>query len=167
MSSLIRNILAASTVVALAACSSGVKLNNGAGSANGAGANARSVAPVSAVDELNNPNSPLAQRSVFFDFDSYTVKDSYKSMLEAHAKYLIAHPNRHVLVQGNTDERGTSEYNLALGEKRAEAVVKVLELLGVPSSQLEAVSFGKEKPKALGHNEAAWAENRRADLAYQ
>ena len=153
---------------ALAGCHSGVKLNQEGGPAKGNYANSQpaNVAPV-AVDELNNRNGPLAKRSVYFDFDSYSVKSDYQPLLEAHAKYLRAHPNRHVLIQGNTDERGTSEYNLALGEKRSEAVLHDLETLGVPDSQLEAVSFGKEKPLALGHDESSWAQNRRADLVYQ
>ena len=82
-------------------------------------------------------------------------------------QYLRNHPNRHVLIQGNTDERGTTEYNLALGERRSEAVLHELETLGVPDSQLEAVSLGKEKPLAMGHDEASWAQNRRADLVYR
>jgi peptidoglycan-associated lipoprotein len=88
-------------------------------------------------------------------------------VVEAHAKYLNAHKDRKVIIQGNTDDRGGAEYNLALGQKRAEAVRKALALLGVSEAQVEAVSFGKEKPKALGNDEAAWAENRRADIAYQ
>ena len=120
------------------------------------------VAPV-AVDELNNPNGPLAKRSIYFDFDSYSVKNDYQALLEAHSKYLRFHPSRHVLIQGNTDERGTSEYNLALGERRSEAVRDDLETLGVSASQLEAVSLGKEKPIAMGHDEASWAQNRRVD----
>lgn len=121
----------------------------------------------SSVDELNNPNSPLAKRSVYFDFDSYDVKSEYLPLLRAHADYLRNHPSRHVLIQGNTDERGTDEYNLALGERRSEAVLHELESLGVSDSQLEAVSLGKEKPVALGHDEASWAQNRRADLVYR
>jgi peptidoglycan-associated lipoprotein len=128
--------------------------------------NPNAVAQVN-VDELNNPNSPLAKRSVYFDFDSYAVKDEYQSLLQAHAQYLKTHPERHVLIQGNTDERGTSEYNLALGQKRAEAVRRALSLMGVPDSQMEAVSLGKEKPVATGHDEESWAQNRRADLVYQ
>jgi peptidoglycan-associated lipoprotein len=152
----------------LAGCHSGVKLEpqGGATQGNSTSSQPANVAPLT-VDELNNPNSPLAKRSVYFDFDSYTVTSDYQPLLEAHAKYLMAHPNRHVLIQGNTDERGTSEYNLALGEKRSEAVLHDLETLGVPDSQLEAVSFGKEKPVALGHDEASWAQNRRADLVYR
>ncbi|GAB3628972.1 membrane protein [Pandoraea terrae] len=167
MNALIRNVLTASMVVILAGCASAVKTENPA-PITGAGANARGVAPVSVeADELSNPNSPLAQRSVYFDFDDYTVKSEYTKVLEAHAKYLTTHPNRHILIQGNTDERGTSEYNLALGERRSVAVMRYLGVLGVDSKQIEAVSFGKEKPRALGHDEASWAENRRADIVYR
>ena len=126
----------------------------------------QAVATVTA-DDLDNPNSPLAKRSVYFDFDDYSVKPEYESLLQAHANYLRSHPARHVLIQGNTDERGTSEYNLALGERRSQAVMSALETLGVPGSQLEAVSLGKEKPVALGHDEASWSQNRRADLVYR
>jgi len=152
----------------LAGCHSATKMNEttGTGAASTAGAQATTVAPVS-VDELDIPNGPLSKRSIYFDFDSYTIKSDYQPLLEAHARYLRSHPNRHVLIQGNTDERGTSEYNLALGQRRSEAVLRDLETLGVPDSQLEAVSFGKEKPVALGHDEAAWAQNRRADLVYR
>ena len=117
-------------------------------------------------DSLNDPGSVLAKRSIYFDLDSFVVKDEFKSVIDAHSQYLIAHPDRKVIIQGNTDERGGSEYNLALGQKRAEAVRRALSLLGVPDGQMEAVSFGKEKPKATGRDESAWAENRRADIAY-
>jgi len=133
-----------------------------------AGASTSTVPPANVgSDELNNPDSPLAKRSVYFDFDSNVIKSDYKGMLEAHARYLNAHPERQVLIQGNTDERGPSEYNLALGERRSAEVSRYLEVLGVSSQQLEAVSLGKEKPRALGHDEASWAENRRADLVYR
>jgi len=128
-------------------------------------ADPRDVKPVAEVDPLTDPNSPLAKRSVYFDFDQYTVKPDYNGLVTAHAGYLQKH-KRKLVIQGNTDERGGTEYNLALGQKRAEAVRKSLAALGVPEAQLEAVSFGKEKPKAAGHDEAAWAENRRADLSY-
>jgi peptidoglycan-associated lipoprotein len=118
------------------------------------------------ADPLNDATGMLAKRSVYFDFDSYVVKDEFKPVIEAHSQYLIKNADRKVVIQGNTDERGGSEYNLALGQKRAEAVRRALNLLGVADSQIEAVSFGKEKPKATGSNEAAWAENRRADIAY-
>lgn len=118
------------------------------------------------MDPLDDAKGALANRSVYFDFDRYDVKEEFNPMLSAHAKYLTGHQSRKVLVQGNTDERGGQEYNLALGQKRAVAVTKSLSVLGVPESQMEAVSLGKEKPKALGHDEAAWAENRRADIVY-
>ena len=119
------------------------------------------------VDPLNDPKSPLAQRSVYFALDSYSVAPQYDQMLSAHANYLMSHQNRNIVVEGNTDERGSSEYNLALGQKRSEAVISKLKLLGVPATRMEAVSFGKEKPLAKGSNEEAWAKNRRADIRYR
>lgn len=118
------------------------------------------------VDPLDDPKGELAKRSVYFDFDKYDLRDDGKPVVTAHSKYLVGHKDRKVIIQGNTDERGGSEYNLALGQKRAESVRKSLEVLGVPESQMEAVSFGKEKPKAAGHDEASWSENRRADIVY-
>ncbi|WDD96466.1 peptidoglycan-associated lipoprotein Pal [Burkholderia sp. FERM BP-3421] len=164
----IRLAFAVLMVGALAACSSGVKLEDkgNQGAAVPTQPSADNVAQVT-VDPLNDPNSPLAKRSIYFDFDSYSVQDQYQSLLQQHAQYLKSHPQRHVLIQGNTDERGTSEYNLALGQKRAEAVRRALSLMGVSDGQMEAVSLGKEKPLANGHDEASWAQNRRADLVYQ
>lgn len=118
------------------------------------------------ADPFNDPASVLAKRSIYFDVDSFTIKDEFKPVLEAHAQYLIARSDRKVVLQGHTDERGGSEYNLALGQKRAEAVRRTLAIFGVPEAQMEAVSFGKEKPRATASDEAAWAENRRCDLAY-
>ena len=163
-------VVIVSGVLALTAGGSSVKLDESAPieDRTGSSADARQVGTVNAVsDPLNDPNSELAQRSVYFDFDSYVVKDEYQPVVDAHARYMNSHGNRKVVIQGNTDDRGGSEYNLALGQKRAEAVRKAMSLMGVPDSQMEAVSFGKEKPKALGNNEAAWAENRRADIVYQ
>ena len=118
------------------------------------------------VDPLDNPSGALAQRSVFFDFDSYVVKSDYSQLVNNHGKYLESHHSRNIQIQGNTDERGTAEYNLALGQKRAEAVRKALAAMGVSDGQMEATSFGKTKPKAEGHDEAAWSQNRRADIVY-
>lgn len=172
------NILAVilSSAVLLSACSS-VKLDDkapveeSAGSTvpGGGSADTRSVGTVTtgSTDPLNDAKGILAKRSIYFDYDSYTVKDEFKPVVEAHARYLSTHKDRKILIQGNTDERGGAEYNLALGQKRAEAVRRAFNLLGVPDAQIEAVSFGKEKPKALGSDEASWAENRRADLVYQ
>lgn len=126
----------------------------------------RMVMPVVAVDPLDDPKGPLAQRSVYFDFDSYVIKPDYKQLTTAHSAYLESHKARKVVVQGNADERGGREYNLALGQKRAEAVRKALAAMGVSEAQMEAISFGKEKPKALGHDEASWSQNRRADIVY-
>lgn len=192
----LRGAVVAGLIGVLAACSSGVKLDDtqgapvedragtavnrdggGTGNAGGASSNpvqnqnndGRQVARVDATrtDPLTDPNSPLSLRSIYFDFDSFVIGDKFRAAVEAHAKYLLANKGKKVVIQGNADERGGSEYNLALGQKRAEAVRRALGLLGVPEAQVEAVSFGKEKPKALGHDEAAWAENRRADLVYQ
>jgi peptidoglycan-associated lipoprotein len=124
------------------------------------------VTTVTADDPLKDPNSPLAKRSVYFDYDSFVLKDEFRPVVEAHAKYLNSNRSRKVIVQGNTDERGSREYNLALGQKRAEVVRKSLLTLGVSDAQIEAVSLGEEKPKSQGLDEAAFAENRRADLAY-
>lgn len=117
-------------------------------------------------DALKDPNNILSKRSVYFDFDKYDVKLDYMPLVEAHAKFLKANGDAKVLVQGNADERGSSEYNLALGQKRANAVKQTLTTLGVKDSQIEAVSLGKEKPRATGHDEASWAENRRDDILY-
>jgi peptidoglycan-associated lipoprotein len=173
---------------ALAACSSSVKLDEPApvedrskttDAAAGSGATAGSASgggterPVAQVtvdpskDPLNDPNSPLAKRSIYFDFDSFTIKDEFRPVVEAHAKYLVTNKARKIVIQGNTDERGSREYNLALGQKRSEAVRKSLAALGVAEAQVEAVSLGEEKPKATGSDEASWAENRRADIVYQ
>lgn len=160
----------------VSACSSPVKLDDKAavedrtGSTTGQTADPRTVGTVnttrSGMDPLNDPQGVLAKRSIYFDLDSYTVKDEFKPVLEAHSRFLSANKARQIVIQGNTDDRGGREYNLALGQKRAEAVRRAMMLLGVQESQMEAVSFGKEKPKALGSDEAAWAENRRADIAY-
>jgi peptidoglycan-associated lipoprotein len=119
------------------------------------------------IDPLNDPKGVLANRSIYFDYDSYEVKDTYRSLVEAHSKYLLANKSRKILIQGNTDERGGSEYNLALGQRRADSVKKLMTAIGVPEASIESVSLGKEKPKVQGSNEEAWAENRRADLVYQ
>ncbi len=119
-----------------------------------------------ASDPRKSPDSPLSKRSVFFDFDSFVVKDEYRAVLEAHAGYLMSRRDAKVLLQGNADERGSREYNLALGQKRADAVRKALGVLGVGEAQLEAVSFGEEKPRNEADSEEAYAENRRVDVVY-
>jgi peptidoglycan-associated lipoprotein len=131
------------------------------------------VAPVSSgtsqstsIDPLSDPSSPLAQRSVYFDFDSSAVKDQYRPTVAAHADFLKANSNHKVVIQGNTDARGSREYNLALGQRRAESVKQAMEVLGVPEQQLEAVSFGMEKPRVQGSTDADFAANRRDDIVY-
>jgi peptidoglycan-associated lipoprotein len=119
------------------------------------------------VDPLNDPKGKLANRSVYFDYDSFVVREDGKPVVANHSEYLTKNTGRKVLIQGNTDERGGTEYNLALGQKRAEAVRRAMAALGVSDNQMEAVSLGEEKPKATGSDEAAWAENRRADIVYQ
>lgn len=161
-------------VFGLTACASSVKLDDNVKveertATASSTTDARTIAPITtgSTDPLNDPKGILAKRSVYFDYDSFIVKDEFKPVVEAHAKYLSSNKSRKILIQGNTDERGGREYNLALGQKRAEAVRKSLSLLGVSDAQMEAVSFGEEKPKAQGSDEAAWAENRRADIVYQ
>ena len=126
----------------------------------------KEAAPV-AVDELNDPNNILSKRETFFDFDKSVVKAEYTPMLQAHGQYLASHGDRKVVVEGNTDERGSSEYNLALGQRRANSVKKMLEVSGAKAAQIATVSFGESKPRDPGHNEAAWAQNRRADIVYK
>ena len=150
--------LIGATGVFLVACSS-VKLDD-VDSANSGGSGNFSSQP------WNDPNNPLFQRSVYFDLNEYTVQTKYQKQLSTHASYLKANPRQKIIIQGNTDERGTAEYNLALGQRRSDAVRKSLNLMGVSDDQMEAVSFGKEKPKAEGDSEGAWAENRRADIIY-
>jgi peptidoglycan-associated lipoprotein len=123
--------------------------------------------PVVEVDPLNDPASILANRSAFFPFDVSAVQDADKPMLEAHGKYLSEHPDRKVRVEGNCDERGSKEYNLGLGERRADSVKKMLMLSGAKASQIETVSYGEEKPRCTDHNEACWKQNRRSDIKYQ
>ncbi len=115
---------------------------------------------------LKDPRNPLSRREIFYEYDSFTVKDEYKPLLEAHANYLKQNRNARIKVEGNTDERGSREYNLALGQKRSESVKRVLTLLGVADAQIDTVSFGEEKPRNATSSETAYSENRRCDLAY-
>ena len=148
----------------------GLDGRSGAGGAGGAGGTGGAAGMAGAAagnrDLLADPNSPLAKRSIYFDYDSYAVRDEYRATIDAHARFLTSERNRRVIVQGNTDERGSREYNLALGQKRAEAVRRSLTAMGVPDAQVEAVSLGEEKPRTSAQDEASFAENRRADLVY-
>ena len=150
----------------------------GAGAAAATGATAAATVPQSRVATVDlaggggaasGPGAAVlqaaaAQRVVYFDFDSFAIRDDFRSMLDAHAKVLSSPVGKRIVIDGHTDERGGREYNLALGQKRAEAVLRSLALLGAPENKLEAVSFGAERPAVQGGDEAAWARNRRAEL---
>jgi peptidoglycan-associated lipoprotein len=179
---MIKRFTLALTVVALVAgCSSGVKLddvpvedknatpsmgtNGGANSGNTAQSG---VAGVDLGQSARDAAGPVGvSRIVYFDYDSYVIKPEFQSLLEAHSRFIKAGNGRKVMIEGHTDDRGGREYNLALGQKRAEAVRRSLGLLGVPDNQMEAVSFGKEKPAAQGSSEDVHAQNRRAELSYR
>ena len=122
--------------------------------------------PVSA-NALKDPNNILSKRSVFFDFDSYIIKDEFKPIVTAHARYLQQSPAAKMRVEGNADDRGSREYNLALGQRRADAVKQMLQLLGAQAAQVESVSFGEEKPRCTEAAESCWSQNRRGDIVYQ
>ena len=138
-----------------------VEGRDGVATVNAGGVDGRKLPP-----ELTDPKNILSKRSVYFDYDRFDVKTEYKDLVTAHAKFLASRPQFKMLIQGNTDDRGSREYNLALGQKRADAIKKMLTMLGAREDQVESVSLGEEKPKNEGQNEAAWAENRRGDMLY-
>jgi peptidoglycan-associated lipoprotein len=115
---------------------------------------------------LRDPNNILSKRSVYFDYDSNAVKDEYRGLVQAHSRYLGDKRDSRIRIEGNCDERGSREYNLALGQRRAEAVKKVMTVLGVSDGRIETISFGEEKPVGMGHDEQSWGQNRRADIKY-
>ncbi|MRD48488.1 peptidoglycan-associated lipoprotein Pal [Caenimonas koreensis] len=171
-----RTLLVVGIAAAMAGCSS-VKLDDvpvetrsavtpSTGSAPGTGQS--TVTPVVTDDANGNRGGPVnTSRLVYFDYDSYVVKPEFQRLIEAHAAWMKANPSRRANLEGHTDERGGREYNLALGQRRSEAVRRSLTLLGVPDSQVEAVSFGKEKPAVPGSGEEAWAKNRRVEIVYR
>ena len=118
------------------------------------------------VDALKDPNSPLSKRVIYFDYDKDTVKPEFAALVQAHAGYLGQNRTRKVRLEGHADERGSREYNMALGQRRADAVRKATAVLGVGSERIETISFGEDKPKAQGHDEASWAQNRRVEIIY-
>lgn len=173
-----RVLAAAVVMTTLAACGSSVKLDDvpvedrGASAvsplpqAGGSGEDQREVSGVEVAG--GDTAQPAAmERVVYFDYDSFQVRAEFAATLEAHAKFLTANSRRRVALEGHTDERGGREYNLALGQKRGEAVRRTLSLLGVSEAQMEAVSFGEEKPAVIGFDEAAFAKNRRVELTYR
>jgi peptidoglycan-associated lipoprotein len=138
----------------------------GAGTVSGKTLDGKTLDQPTGADPRKDPASPLSKRSIYFDFDSYVVKDEYRPVIEAHAGYLAKRSNARIIIQGNADERGSREYNLALGQKRAEAVRRAFAVLGTKDAQMEAISFGEEKPRSAGTTEQDYAENRRADIVY-
>lgn len=163
--------IALSVAALVAGCSSGVKLDENANANNGAN-NSGATSGVAGVDltgsQIDADGGPKGVgRVVYFDFDSFVVKPDAQGLVDANARFVKADASRKVTVEGHTDDRGGREYNLALGQKRAEAVRRSLTLLGVSDSQIEAVSFGEEKPASTGNNEAAYSQNRRAEISYR
>jgi peptidoglycan-associated lipoprotein len=175
-------LLAAATLVLLSACSTEPQrpttsapvttASPSAAPAAPSGSTSPSAAPATAVTTVTlppylDPANPLArERSVFFDFDDFSIKPEYTGLVERHGRYLAGQAAVSIKLEGHADERGSPEYNLALGQKRAEAVLRALRLQGVRVAQMEAVSWGEERPRAAGHDEASWAQNRRVDLTY-
>lgn len=164
----VKSLTITALAAALAACSSVPLDESASGSGTtGSGSGSGSVSTGQIMDPFN-PQSPLAQQnSVYFDFNSYTIPEQYRSVVEMHSSYLRGNNQQTVRVEGHADARGGSEYNLALGQRRSDAVARTMQLLGVGANQIEAISFGKERPRATGSTEADFAENRRADIVYQ
>jgi len=170
---MLKSTICSLAILALVAGCSSTKLDDsastgaGAGGA-GAGGAASGVAPVTIDPNAQTAAGPVGvARIVYFDYDSYTIKPEFQSLIDGHARFLKANPQRQISIEGHTDERGGREYNLALGQKRSEAVRRALTLLGVSENQIEAVSFGKEKPAVQGTGEDVWAQNRRAEIVYR
>lgn len=175
-----RLIWAAAVAVFLSACGSAVKLDDvpvedktGTSVSKGTDPNAGSAVGQRAVTgvSLDNASATAAMmatnRVVYFDYDSFMIRSEFQPVIEAHAKFVKGDKSRKVAIEGHTDERGGREYNLALGQKRAEAVRRAMSLQGVSENQMEAVSFGKEKPAVQGTTEAAFEKNRRAEISYR
>jgi len=167
-------VLAMSTVLLMAGCGSAVKLDSVPVEDRSSGTaapdstlEAKSTVTTVDVSKLTQEAMPPDPRLVYFDYDSFVIKPEFQALVEIHANYIKSDKSRKVVIEGHTDERGGREYNLALGQKRAEAVRRALGLLGVVDSQVEAVSFGKEKPLVQGNDEAVWSKNRRAEISYR
>jgi peptidoglycan-associated lipoprotein len=139
----------------------------GAGSADGASTSASALGDQAGNQGgMEGATGPLARKVIYFDFDKSEIKPEFADIISAHARNMTSHPNLKLKLEGNTDERGTREYNIGLGERRAQAVRRALMLQGVAESQLNTVSFGSERPAVEGDDEAAWAQNRRVELVY-
>ncbi len=136
------------------------------GDGSSSGTSATDGSASGSIASLTDPNHILSQRTIYFDFDSFVIRPEFAELIEAHASFLKNHGQIKMMIQGNTDERGSREYNVALGQKRAEAVKRSLVLLGVEEAQIESVSLGEEKPRCTESTESCWAENRRSDMLY-
>lgn len=123
-------------------------------------------APMSAINALKDPANILSKRIIYFDYDKDTVRAEFQAVVQAHAKYLADNRGRKIRLEGHADERGSREYNMALGQRRGDAVRKATNLLGVGNERMESVSFGEDKPRAMGSDEAAWSQNRRVEIVY-
>ncbi|MCX7101160.1 MAG: peptidoglycan-associated lipoprotein Pal [Methylobacter sp.] len=142
-------------------------LNNGSGM-NGSELSNSGMYPNAGIGpEFSDPNNPLSKSTIYFMLDSSQVQTDFVPVIAAHAQYLVAHPSQRVVMQGHGDERGTREYNIALGEQRAKSVANMMKVQGVTDGQLDVVSYGEEKPASFGHDEASWELNRRVELIYQ
>lgn len=170
-----RKMLGISLIILLSACASqttqpDVEDLNAGGAGSGAGgsdlAGSDSGRP-GYFKQLQDPNSILSQRSVYYDYDSYSVKSEYRELVLSHARFLRDNVGASVILQGNTDDRGSREYNLALGQRRADSVRNMMTLAGARDEQIESVSLGEEKPRALGSGESVWSQNRRTDILYR
>ncbi len=131
------------------------------------GASERDLTPAELGAAFTDPNNPLSKQTIYFMYDSSMVQQDFISVIAAHAQYLAANPGQRLVLEGHADERGSREYNIALGEQRSKAVARMMQVQGVSAAQLELVSYGEEKPDDEGHNEAAWQMNRRVELIYQ
>lgn len=165
----------------LAACGGGTKAptdisiedrsaDTGPGQAGADGTSAQPLPDqegVLAYPMTEDPASPLSKRVIYFEYDKSEVQDDFRPIVQAHAQFLAANPRARVTLEGHTDERGSREYNIALGERRAEAVRRLMLFMGAADSQIQTVSYGEERPVAMGHDESAWQENRRVEIIYQ
>ena len=149
------------------ASTSGYNDGSMAGSQFGSGNGYNSGSGSNLGPEFSDPNNPLSKQVIYFELDSSQVKQEYVPVVAAHAQYLASHPNQHVILSGHADERGSSEYNIALGEQRAKSVERMMRSQGVTGGQLEIVSYGEEKPAVSGSGESAWQMNRRVEVGYQ
>lgn len=164
MRRIINLVLVFGVVMTLSACGSASKKDDDlveVGGTEGVGSEG-----ANAMQSLDDPSSPLSKRVIYFEFDSSTIQSDYQDVISAHAAYLVENPDVSIVLEGHADERGTREYNIALGERRAKAVRQLMTLQGVGEKQLQVISFGEERPVALGHDESAWSLNRRVEILY-